>query len=123
MDIVKQPIFLTGVWRANGICRASYPEDGEETLFERVKESRAGWIYCEPFHVEMCLRVVNRIYWDVELIVTSHPGDQCPQGCTSIYELMEDDGEGKNENYFETAKKLCDITFLMFKNCRKWRPQ
>lgn len=29
IDIVKQPIFLGGVWRANGIGRASYPEDDE----------------------------------------------------------------------------------------------
>lgn len=29
IDIVKQPLFLGGIWRANGIGRASYPEDDE----------------------------------------------------------------------------------------------
>lgn len=28
-DVVKLQIFQTGVWRANGILRASYPEDDE----------------------------------------------------------------------------------------------
>jgi len=28
-DIVKLQIFQVGVWRANGIVRASYPEDDE----------------------------------------------------------------------------------------------
>lgn len=93
IDIVKQPLFLTGVWRANGIGRASYPEDNEDTLFERVEESRAGWIYCESSHAEMCLRVAERIYWDVEVIVTSTM-DNVPAGCTSIYELFQDDGSG-----------------------------
>lgn len=93
IDIVKQPLFLTGVWRANGICRASYPEDDENTLFERVKESRTGWIYCEPFHADLCLRVAERIYWDVEVIVTCTV-DSAPPGCTSIYELFQDDGSG-----------------------------
>lgn len=39
----------------------------------------------------MCLRVADKIYWDVEVIVTSRdPID----GCISIYDLMEDDGSG-----------------------------
>lgn len=110
-DIVKQPFLLTGVWRANGICRASYPEDGEETLFQRVKESRAGWIYCELFHAETCLRVAERIYWDVEVIVSCNYGNQCPSGCTSIYELMADDGKGKNDS---TSISVTDTELSIF---------
>jgi hypothetical protein len=37
----------------------------------------------------MCLSVASKIYWNVEVIVTAEA-----KGCTSIYELMEDDGTG-----------------------------
>lgn len=72
--------------------RLTSPLTLPETLLERVRESRTGWIYCEPMHVTMCLRVAEKIYWDVEVIVTSK---EPVEGCTSIYELMEDDGCGE----------------------------
>jgi hypothetical protein len=60
-----------------------------ETLLQRVEESRAGWIYCEPEMAEMCLNVANKIYWDVDIIVNGHQ-----DGCLSIYDMMNDDGSG-----------------------------
>ncbi|XP_021963052.2 4-coumarate--CoA ligase 1-like [Folsomia candida] len=86
-DLSKLHIFFTGVWRANGIPRASYPEDDEATLLHRVKESRAGWIYCEPEMAEICLAVASEIYWDVDVIVNGQA-----KGCLSIFDLMNDDG-------------------------------
>jgi len=38
----------------------------------------------------MCLAVKSQIYWDVEVIVIGEV-----DGCTSIYELFEDDGSGE----------------------------
>ncbi|XP_035706864.1 4-coumarate--CoA ligase 1-like [Folsomia candida] len=86
-DVSKLHIFFTGVWRANGTPRASYPEDDESTIFHRMKESRAGWIYCKPEMAEMCLTIANKIYWDVDVIVNGRV-----KGCLSIFDLMDDDG-------------------------------
>ncbi|CAL8071213.1 unnamed protein product [Orchesella dallaii] len=107
VDIVKKPMFITGVWRANGIGRASYPEDDAETLLARVFESRCGWIYCEPAQASLCLSVAEQIYWDVEVIVASR---EPVEGCTTIYELMEDDGSELPElnlGLDETALIMC----------------
>ncbi|CAG7833040.1 unnamed protein product [Allacma fusca] len=86
-DLVKIHIIFAGIWRANGIVRASYPEDDEDTLISRVEESRVGWIICDHSAVEMCKSVAQKVYWDVEVIVY---GDA--DGCTSIEELFQDDG-------------------------------
>lgn len=32
-EIIKLHIFLTGVWRSNGVCRASYPDDDKGKYF------------------------------------------------------------------------------------------
>ncbi|CAL8071219.1 unnamed protein product [Orchesella dallaii] len=104
IDIAKQPSFLLGVWRANGIGRASYPEDNAETLLERAIESRCGWIYCESTRAPLCLSVAKKIYWNVEIIVASR---EPVEGCTTIYELMQDDGSGIN--LLSHSKILCTV--------------
>ena len=71
-----------------------------ETLLERVEECRSGWIYCEESAAEMCLSVAETVYWDVEVIVAGEA-----DGCTSIYDLMIDDGLGRWSNF----KLLCEI--------------
>jgi len=100
-------LFL-GVWRANGIMRASYPEDDEgtlklnakkntywnfeiivETLLSRVEESRARWILCEPETSKMCLSVGSKANWEVEVVVIGEVA-----GCISIDVLFKDDGSG-----------------------------
>ncbi|CAG7785994.1 unnamed protein product [Allacma fusca] len=86
-DIVHNQIFLAGVWRANGIARASYPEDDQETLLSRLEESKAGWIYCEREAVDMCKDAASYVDWDVDVIVQ---GEEL--GCVSFTELLEDDG-------------------------------
>lgn len=35
-EMIKLHIFLVGVWRANGICRASYPEDDAGTILQNL---------------------------------------------------------------------------------------
>ncbi|CAG7822836.1 unnamed protein product [Allacma fusca] len=80
--------FFMGVWRANGMVRSTYPEDDADTLAFRVEESRAGWILCDVSIAQMCLDVADSMYWDIEVIVADGEFD----GCTSLKDLLEDDG-------------------------------
>ncbi len=35
-EMIKLHIFLVGVWRANAVCRASYPEDDAGQLNDEI---------------------------------------------------------------------------------------
>ena len=53
-----------------------------------------GWILCDPEHVSVCNEVAERIYWDLEIIVTSDDTEDI-DGVIAFKELLEDDGSGK----------------------------
>jgi len=54
-----------------------------------VEESLASWIICEPETAKMCLSVVSKVNWDVEVIVIGEA-----DGCIPVDALLEDDGSG-----------------------------
>lgn len=53
-----------------------------------------GWILCDPEHVSMCQEVAAKVYWDVEVIVTTDDTEDM-EGVIAFKELFEDDGSGK----------------------------
>jgi len=64
-----------------------------ETLLDRVEESRAGWILCEPETAKICLSIASKIYWEVEVIVIGEA-----EGCIPLDEIFDDDGSGKRSS-------------------------
>jgi len=60
------------------------------TLLDRVQESNAKWILCDPGSVEDCKWVASNVAWNVEIIVT---GDV--DYCTPLRDILTDDGSGR----------------------------
>ncbi|CAL8089695.1 unnamed protein product [Orchesella dallaii] len=68
-ELIKLHIFLAGVWRANGVCRASYSDDDAATLRYRLEEGECKFILCDHSGIETCKEAITGISWPVEIIV------------------------------------------------------
>ena len=88
-DPVRLHMFFLGVWRANGVVRASYPEDSIDTMEERILESKVKWFLCDPHHAPEVISSTRNIPWAVEVLVFGQA-----DGCTNVEELFNDDGQG-----------------------------
>ncbi|ODM90616.1 Luciferin 4-monooxygenase [Orchesella cincta] len=88
-EVIKLHIFLAGVWRANGVCRASYPEDDAATLRQRLVEGECKFILCDHNGIATCREAVIGIAWSVEIIVMEKHNE-----LKSLQQFLEeDDGE------------------------------
>jgi len=90
-DVTRIFVFTLGVWRNGGIMYSSYPEDTQDTILTRVKDSHVKWILCDPLSVPQVKQAISQVEWDVEILLF---GDE--EGCTNVDEIFADDGEGKS---------------------------
>jgi len=89
-DVTKIFVFVLGVWRCGGIMYSSYPEDTQDTIFERVRDSNVKWIVCDLSAVPVVKQAVAQISWPVEIITIGQV-----EGCTNVDTLFQDSGAGK----------------------------
>ena len=89
-DVTKIFVFVLGVWRCGGIMYSSYPEDTQDTIFERVRDSNVKWIVCDLSAVPVVKQAVAQISWPVEVITIGQV-----EGCTNVDTLFQDSGAGK----------------------------
>ncbi|CAL8132968.1 unnamed protein product [Orchesella dallaii] len=108
-DPAKVHVFLTGVWRANGIVRSSYPEDVGDVLVRRILESQALFLACDEHIAEEYINAVKSVPWNVTVIVFGNNVAPSPLGCLSIQEFYEDDGNDAPE----TNTTLEDIALIL----------
>ncbi|CAL8089691.1 unnamed protein product [Orchesella dallaii] len=93
-DMIKLHIFITGVWRANGVCRASYPDDDPATIESRIREGNCKVILCDSNRTDLCKEGMKNVEWPVEIITTT----KC-EGFLSVDDILEsEDGTMFPEN-------------------------
>lgn len=114
-EVCRLHFFLLGVWRANGIIRAFYPEilggkfgsgfpypwnwflhltlnalDISEALISGLEESNSKWVLCDSTNAVGIMSSCQKAKMDVNLIVFG----ECPSDkCISVTSILEDDGD------------------------------
>ncbi|XP_021946191.1 luciferin 4-monooxygenase isoform X2 [Folsomia candida] len=84
---------ILGVWRANGTARASYCEEIQDALLDRVIESKSKWIACDESILAEVLHAISKAPWSNEIkviVLGDHDNKREREGCYSLSSFLQE---------------------------------